>query len=90
MFSEPVNDTWAQVTLELPTAATNSASCRVVVQSGELATLGTAPCESAKRYVKLPSGTAGIRVYLSDASLHTIVVPRRIEIALSDGSIHAR
>jgi hypothetical protein len=90
MFSEPANDTWAQVTLELPTAATNSASCRVVVQSGELATLGTAPCESAKRYVKLPSGTAGIRVYLSDASLHAIVVPRRIEIALSDASIHAR
>jgi hypothetical protein len=40
--------------------------------------------------VKLPSGTAGIRVYLSDASLHAIVVPRRIEIALSDASIHAR
>lgn len=89
-FSEPVNDTWARVTLELPTRATNAPSCRVVVQSSELATLATAPCESAKRYVKLPSGTAGIRVYLSDASLHAIVVPRRIEIALSDASIHAR
>jgi hypothetical protein len=83
MFPATATDRWAQITIEFPPSATNPASCRVGVQNPGLTTLAAIPCTAGTRYVKLPTGTEGLRVYLTDATRAPMVVPRRIEVALS-------
>jgi len=84
MFPRPVTDQWVRVTIALPVSASNAPSCRVVIQNPSLTSLAMIPCMSSTRYLKLPPQTPGVRVYLTDARRQKIILPRRLEIALSD------
>jgi hypothetical protein len=75
------SDAWARVVVDAVVAP--ASSCRLIVQAQDLTTLATLGCESATRYVRVPSASRGIRVYLTDTTRNAFVLPRKIDVALS-------
>ena len=83
-LSTLTSESWARLTVESP--ATNPPSCRLIVQAPDFTTLASVPCAPMTRYVKLPPNTQGVRVYLTDAQRRPFVLPRNIEVALSESA----
>jgi hypothetical protein len=75
------SDSWARVVVDAVVAP--ASSCRLIVQAQDFTTLATLGCESATRYVRVPSASRGIRVYLTDTTRNAFVLPRTIDVALS-------
>jgi hypothetical protein len=83
MFQPRETDAWARVTTEFPPSTAKMSTCRLVVQNPGMVVLARLPCETSTRYVAVPAHTPGLRVFLNDPARRPIVIPRRIEVALS-------
>jgi hypothetical protein len=83
MFQARNTDAWAQVRMEFPPSTAKMPTCRIVVQNPSMVALAKLPCETSTRYVAVPAQTPGLRVYLNDATRRQIVIPLRIDVALS-------
>lgn len=79
-------ETWAELRVEMPPSTVNPASCRLTVQNSGLTDLASFPCGTGTRYFMVPPNTPGLRVYLTDPRIRSFVLPRKIELSLSETS----